>query len=145
LGATLPLNSWGSKSVVVGGQAYLFRGSEGEEGVLKIDLQTFQIIPVGGTQFPEIWSRSTAIHAGRHIYVLGCFLGQAGNSLVEFDPNTLTHRIVHLNDFIQEDECFGFAPKIVFVEKLNRLYLFGGFISGHSDEWYTDSIWYIDL
>jgi hypothetical protein len=154
---SLPINYSSLASVQFGNKAYIF-GSGGDtmelKSVLSVNLDTLQT-ETGPKDFPYIYdSRTNVVFDGTMAYIVGGYMenitGIPPNSLLSFDPATYQWKHEKVENLMinGDDHWLRAGPSCVFIEKLNRIYMFGGGES-KSDEYYYSyyrkAIGYIDL
>jgi hypothetical protein len=105
--------------------------------LLKLNLETFTLTPVGDPNHPEITALPSSVYDGvRFIYFFGGYLPTSQfptNGITQFDTLTLTSRFIPVKNFpVGEEKARYFltAPDCVYVKQLNRIYCFGGKVNG---------------
>jgi len=131
------------------GAAYIF--GDGNQPITKYNVSTkqFQKLP---NHFPKTGAFDRAVWDGRYGYIIGGGGKRPstdllpGNTILRFDPNTedVTSLNLEGSPLSAEDEFSDMAA--VYVGKLNRIYVFGGFTTADGLELVDrDWIFYIDL
>ncbi|OXA44536.1 putative chitinase 3 [Folsomia candida] len=138
------------------GSAFIF-GNNGSatnptNPVTKLDLSSFTET-YGPPTFPKLvggWGSASAWD-GRYAYIIGNYadqeLGFYTDSILRFDPETMETAVLRVSNFPVSGSRQYSGASAVFVESLNRIYIFAGTwcpIGGSICESF-DRIWYIDL
>jgi len=80
------------------------------------------------------------------IYIIGGYDTTNSHEIIKMNASSQTYERYNIDNLTMYPESRWFhAPSSVWVEKLNRMYFFGG---AHVYIWvinYVDEIWYIDL
>jgi len=80
------------------------------------------------------------------IYIFAGLYYLETNEIVQMNATTQDYRRVPIENLdFQEGVRWDMAPTSVWVEKLNRIYFFGGSRGYLWGTWNVDEIWYIDL
>jgi hypothetical protein len=119
--------------------AYIFGGATTSgyvNDILKFNSKTGTLSKLA-VSLPTKLTNACAIYNGREAYIVGGYDEGAPWSVLRFTPSTNELNVVNVTNFPSYAERLGCA----YVEKLNRIYLFGGYNAGT----YMDSIMYIDL
>ncbi|OXA44708.1 Kelch-like protein 13 [Folsomia candida] len=129
-------------------------GSETTEfsSTVKLNFTTFEVI-IGSETLPKFTAPPAAVWdaEGKKAYIIGGYGnekdGHYSDTIVRFDPETMTHELVHVDGFPVMGEWTFDSTSAVFVGGLNRIYFFGGYSSdGEGQEGKVhDNIWYIDV
>ncbi|OXA40945.1 hypothetical protein Fcan01_24302 [Folsomia candida] len=136
-------------SVRVGGKAYLFGIAAPHNSAFQVlDLETLEgpVFDVGFFPFnhaPEV------VYNGENIYILGGNRGPPSRGILQLDPNSYEWRLVPVDNFQLQDEDYYYdvAPVPIYVEKLGRIYFFGGKVMNRytGETIFPRDVWYLDL
>ncbi|OXA49360.1 Leucine-zipper-like transcriptional regulator 1 [Folsomia candida] len=157
--APLPMNYSVILAVADGaGSAYIFGNPytegeiSGEHYVTKMNLSTLETVQVGGPTFPSVRDKGAAVWDGSDVYVVGGYggfpSGIRSDSILKWSPARMEHSIIPVLNFpwaFDRQEFKGASA--VFVERLRRIYFFGGMSqnAGSGAFMMYDGIWYIQL
>lgn len=111
---------------------------------------TSKITTYGTMPLPFILGTPAVVWDGAYAYVIGGYrnltAGHFPHSIIKIDPTTLAYSVLPVSNFPGNATDRLMYISAVFVERLNRIYFFGGSASrvglGDRDH---DSIWYIEL
>jgi len=106
----------------------------------------------GGENEPMFSYDSTAVTDGTNAYLIDAREPAGGKEdiILQFNPVTNSRTAVEVDDFPYVDKMrYNDPPANVFVEKLNRIYYFGGAVNkdiyNPTAPVIVDDIWFIDL
>jgi len=145
MSATLPSNRhltsavWDPRTEV----AYIFGGRTGSSGgylndILRWDSKSDALTKLN-VSLPVQIAFTSAVWAGEEAWIVGGFSNVANNwpAVVRFNP--ATNQVTSFQVEGLPDKLY--ATAAVYVERLTRIYIFGGYGDGA----YRQDIWYIDL
>jgi len=143
-------------SVIYGNQAYLYGQGSGEyrddSQIQVVDMTSLNPSYLNyGSRYFSIFSR--AVSDGEFSYFVDSLdansdSGYLPNPFVKLNGFTHMAEYPEVKDFpVHDDLHYMFAPSTVYVEKLNRIYFFGGRTQNRTTMDYADldDIWFIDL
>jgi len=149
---SLPGPMYPSAAVKFGGVVYVFGETRlvGRDPVYIFNMNTHGVTKIDNIM-PDFSMSPSAVVAGDFIYVVGGYTRRDGvftNAIIRFNPETMEVEYIFVKDFLIDfEEYFSEAPDMVYVEKLNRIYFFGGFswdyLAGAYK--YHNEIWYVTL
>ncbi|OXA48066.1 uncharacterized protein LOC110855290 [Folsomia candida] len=156
---SLPINytvilavSDGAGSAYLFGNPYVEAPISGEHFVTKMNSSTLETVQIGGPTFPSVRSKGAAVWDGSDVYVVGGYgglvAGIRSDSVLKWSPATMEHRVIPVLNFpwaFDKQEFKGASA--VYVERLRRIYFFGGMSQNASTGIFMrhDGIWYIQL
>ncbi|OXA38384.1 Leucine-zipper-like transcriptional regulator 1 [Folsomia candida] len=157
--APLPINytvilavSDGPGSAYIFGNPYTEGEISGEHYVIKMNLTTLETVEIGGATFPSVRDKGAAVWDGSDVYVVGGYggfpTGIRSDSILKWSPARMEHSIIPVLNFpwaFDRQEFKGASA--AFVERLRRIYFFGGMSQNAGSGAYMmyDGIWYIQL
>lgn len=124
-------------------QAHLRRGME-------LDLDSFEMTPVGEPTLPLFSLWPSAVSDGRHAYIVGGYTPnwEATNGIIQYDPVTYENQFLAVDNWpVDGASFFRDAPSMIYVPGRNRIYFFGGYSYNVTGNWYKshDEIFFVDL
>jgi len=142
-----------SSSVTVGNKVFIF-GTPHEKfntfPYIILNLDTLECSDPLSFHFPKFNGAPSVVKGnGDEIYIIGGYTeGTPTNGIIRMNTTSQDWEFIRVENFPVADSRLQFliAPATVFVEKLNRLYFFGG-LDGtvHGEVNFRNDIWYIDL
>jgi len=140
-------NENGVRALVANGYAYIFAQDSPSSGIEKLDLSTLES-ELTWEDFPELFFPPSVVFDGKYGYIIGGHrdedIGVPNSGIFRYDPETEEHQFLPVANFPATGSQLYSYPSAEYVEKLNRIYLFGGYVY-FGNEGYRDGIWYIDL
>jgi len=124
--------------------AYIFGRSESEptgESITKINMDNWES-ESGPNELPIVSGYSSLVSDGKSIFICGGYEPTSqwpAEGLIHIDPVTLNSTFIPVDNFVPS----GISPAVVYVERLNRIYFFGGMDGDFVNS--LDDIWWIDL
>lgn len=148
--ADIPLATYSPTSVRVGNKVYTFAYA-GQQQVLELDLNSFQMVRVGDPILPVFPWHPTSVGNGNLIYIIGGYHPQVGwptEGIIQFDAETFQSSFLPVRNLpVDNVTSLESAPVSVFVGGKNRIYCFGGRTTNGTGGVVTsyDEIFYVDL
>jgi hypothetical protein len=91
--------------------------------------------------FPKLYLPSL-VYDESHAYIVnGGWDNDLNGGFIQVDPSTANWTFIPVNNFPSLDTSF-WGTSSVYVEKLSRIYIFGGYTD---DDGYLNGIWWVDL
>ena len=122
------------------GTAYIFAGAPNLIKYVK-GRNEFQTVP---SNLPPVRYATQAVWNGRYGYIVGFEGGSGGldsGIIIQFDPEDEVFYPIPLEGHFDWTLYNWQFAAVVYVEKLNRIYMFGGY----RPDVYNDGIYYIEL
>ncbi len=145
-------------AVRVGNMAYIYGGLRtGIETLFELNLDNFDMIPVGDENYPQLRYAGKAIwDGGQFIYLIGGYKSNnntyfPAGGITRFDVATKKSRFIRIENYPVGEKTGRYyrkAPDCVWVNKMDRIYCFGGFIEYEDRSKmydFLDDIFYIDF
>jgi len=156
---TLPISMVNCKAARLGNKAFVFGYPQSVTNppAYILDLDTLEVqLPPEDFIFPRLVDEPQVISNGYNYFLLGGWSNESDHQsdvptdgIVRFDPEDFSWNFIKVENFpIQSYEHFWRPPSSIYIEKLNRIYSFGGMsrnFSSPNSGMVRDDIWYIDL